>query len=71
MLATLTRRFLSSNTITALPTGVFAGLTSLQYLFLSSNAITALPTGIFAGLTSLQTLCAAWMIHMWTYASGT
>ena len=47
---------LSSQNITALAAGDFAGLTSLTVLHLDDNALTSLPTGVFDGLTALTLL---------------
>ena len=47
---------LNDNLLTALPEGVFDGLTGLQELLLYDNLLTALPEGVFDGLTSLQEL---------------
>ena len=44
------------NRLTALPKGVFNGLTRLQDLWLHDNRLTALPKGVFDGLTRLQIL---------------
>ena len=46
--------YLHNNQLTALPTGVFAGLSALQQLSLYNNQLTALPTGVFAGLSALR-----------------
>ena len=46
----------SSQGITSLQKGDFAGLTSLTLLNLSQNSLTALPEGIFAGLAELAEL---------------
>ena len=47
---------LSSQSISSLQTGDFAGLTGLTTLDLADNALTALPGGVFTPLTSLTTL---------------
>ena len=47
---------LDSNALTALPSGVFDGLTKLTALNLGDNALTALPSGIFDDLSSLTKL---------------
>ena len=47
---------LSSQNITALAAGDFAGLTALKLLYLYHNELTSLPAGVFDGLTSLDTL---------------
>ena len=47
---------LSSQNITALAAGDFAGLTRLENLYLDSNGLNPLPAGVFAGLTSLDLL---------------
>ena len=47
---------LSSNFITSLKSGDFAGLTALQTLNLEQNQLTELPVEIFSDLTSLTTL---------------
>ena len=49
-------RFTTANLLTALPAGVFNGLTNLGTLDLSGNQLTALPAGVFNGLTNLGTL---------------
>ena len=56
-LTSLQRLLLSSNQLTALPDGVFDGLTSLHWLDLGHNyQLTALPAGVFDKLTSLYWL---------------
>ena len=47
---------LSSQSISSLQTGDFAGLTGLTTLDLADNALTGLPGGVFSPLTSLTTL---------------
>ena len=47
---------MGDNRLSALPDGVFAGLTSLKTLVLDGNRLTSLPDGVFAGLTSLEAL---------------
>ena len=47
---------LSSDSITALQEGDFAGLSSLQSLSLYANALATLPEGVFDGLASLQSV---------------
>ena len=47
---------LSSQSITALAAGDFAGLTALKTLNLFNNELTSLPDDVFAGLTALETL---------------
>ena len=47
---------LMSESIAALKSGDFAGLTSLEILDLVDNSLTTLPATIFAGLTALQEL---------------
>ena len=42
--------------LTAVASGDFAGLTSLQRLYLNINQLTSLPSDLFDGLTSLQRL---------------
>ena len=56
-LAAITGRLdLSSQNITALAAGDFAGLTELTQLKLSNNKLTTLPEDVFDGLTSLAVL---------------
>ena len=56
-LATITGTLdLSSESITGLATGDFAGLIALEELDLFGNALTTLPNDVFAGLTSLTVL---------------
>ena len=55
-LASLTSLYLRGQGITALPAGLFDGLTSLQRLDLGFNRLTTLPAGVFDKLISLQTL---------------
>ena len=45
---------LTSQNISSLKLGDFAGLTNLFALILERNALTELPAGIFAGLTALE-----------------
>ena len=45
-----------SNSLTALPAGVFDELTALDALYLIGNSLTALPAGIFDELTPLTLL---------------
>ena len=47
---------LSSQSITALAAGDFAGLTALKTLYLFNNELTSLPADVFAGLTALDIL---------------
>ena len=47
---------LIGQSITALQSEDFAGLTSLRTLNLSVNLLRTLPAGLFSGLTSLRTL---------------
>ncbi|CBJ27694.1 Tyrosine kinase specific for activated (GTP-bound) p21cdc42Hs/ leucine rich repeat protein [Ectocarpus siliculosus] len=48
--------WLYGNALTALPAGIFEGLTALAELSLGNNALTTLPAGIFEGLTALELL---------------
>ena len=47
---------LGSNALTALPEGLFQGLSHLDYLSLARNDLTTLPEDIFRGLSNLETL---------------
>ena len=55
-LASIESLYLSSDNITALQEGDFAGLSSLQFLSLWDNNLATLPEDLFAGLSSLQNL---------------
>ena len=55
-LAAITTINLSGQSITALASGDFAGLTGLQTLDLDNNSLRALPADIFVGLSSLTSL---------------
>jgi hypothetical protein len=51
----MTRLYLDHNSLSALPEGIFAGLTSLRYLGLRCNQLTgSLRAGVFDGLSSLH-----------------
>ena len=47
---------LDRNDLTALPEGIFAGLSNLRWLGLYSSGLTALPENVFEGLSSLELL---------------
>ena len=48
--------FLTQKGLTALPSGIFEGLTQLRTLVLYSNDIESLPGNVFEGLTKLETM---------------
>ena len=54
--APVSGQWLSLNSLTTLPAGVFDGLTALTWLFLGNNSLTTLPAGVFDGLTALRGL---------------
>ena len=55
-LTLITNLNLSDQSITALKTGDFDGLSTLRSLSLAKNTLSSLPTDIFAGLSSLNSL---------------
>ena len=55
-LALITHLVLRGAGITALESGDFSGMTSLEHLYLHSNRLSSLPDGIFEGLTALEFL---------------
>ena len=55
-LALITNLNLSKQSITALKTGDFDGLSALRSLSLAKNTLSSLPTGIFSGLSAMSSL---------------
>ena len=55
-LALITHLVLRGAGITALESGDFSGMTSLEHLYLHNNRLSSLPDGIFDGLTELEFL---------------
>ena len=55
-LALITDLVLRGAGITALESGDFSGMTSLEHLYLHNNQLSSLPDGIFDGLTELEFL---------------
>lgn len=54
---TLTELYLSHNWITAIPDGLFAGMSQLTHLWMQNNRVTSISAGSFQGLDSLVLLC--------------
>ncbi|MYB02248.1 leucine-rich repeat domain-containing protein, partial [Candidatus Poribacteria bacterium] len=55
-LALITNLNLSDQSITALKTGDFDGLSALRSLSLAKNTLSSLPAGIFSGLSAMSSL---------------
>ena len=55
-LATVTELYIFRENVTALKSGDFAGLSTLDILDLRNNALTGLPSDVFAGLSTLTEL---------------